>query len=1008
MTGDRCRPLSSRAVLLLAAAVLLAPACREEPATPSPPTRTTDAAAPQRLAAGDHLTRELHAGVVHRYDVELPADRLLRVIALQQGVDLELRLFDPDGGEVTVADRPIGSRGSEELLVAGAGRHRLEVTPYADPGDQVPEGALLGEYELLAEGLPADETTPIRVAAERACEWAVAQSGLAEHTRVLDAFDRCSEGLAAVGDLRRLARAEHDRATELGTQGEATLARHLESLEQAAELYAAAGEPHRALELELSASRALAEQGSPERAVETLRSLISRLDADRDTELLADALGMLGEIHSKGGRWDDALNALERARELPTRPSCAQMNRIAQRAVVFRRIGAFERARGPLDEAIAMGEELGCPSADRSVVLYRRGEIALAAGQLDEAADYATRAVEMSGRRQRATTRLFQGQVAVAAGRLDLAEQALGEARGLYAAARQPRSVAVCDLSLGELARRRGEPAKAVEIYRRSADYARARGDRPIEASALLGTTRTHLLAGDLEPALGSADRALAIVEEMRREPSGRTLRAELLASQHAVYDLRVEVLMRLGREAEAIHACEQARARSLLETLSGEAGELSPRAHRLRDRIDGIEERLLLDPEGSGAEALRRELDELDVELERERAHARPAPPVGRVLSAAEIQRTVDPGDLYLSFHLGDERGYLWLIDRQRIDSFELPARADLERLAHHAHEAAVGSFSTRRQRQEQAARALRQLSDALLSQAADRLAGAERLLVVPEGGLLYVPFAALPLPGGEERLIDRHELVILPSVSTLAEQRRRLAGRKPPAGTLAAVADPVFAVDDERLGDLRGGVRSRRRSGTALSRLPHTAAEVEQILGLLPDGARTHVLSGFDATAAAVRGGGLSGYRYVHLATHAQLSGDDPRLVFSLYAADGTPDPQGSLHSRDLYDLDLPADLVVLSACSTGLGEQIDGEGLVGFTQGFFTAGARRLLVSLWEVSDESTAELMRRFYEAHFARGLPPAAALAAAQRTMSRHERYAAPFHWAGFQLQGEPR
>ena len=120
------------------------------------------------------------------------------------------------------------------------------------------------------------------------------------------------------------------------------------------------------------------------------------------------------------------------------------------------------------------------------------------------------------------------------------------------------------------------------------------------------------------------------------------------------------------------------------------------------------------------------------------------------------------------------------------------------------------------------------------------------------------------------------------------------------------------------------------------------------------------------------------------------------------------GRPEANGFLHLADIYDLDLRADLVVLSACQSALGREVRGEGMMGMTRGFFYAGAERVLVSLWNVNDRVTVELMRRFYRGMLAEGLSPAAALRAAQNAIRRQERWRAPYYWAGFTLQGEWR
>jgi len=192
--------------------------------------------------------------------------------------------------------------------------------------------------------------------------------------------------------------------------------------------------------------------------------------------------------------------------------------------------------------------------------------------------------------------------------------------------------------------------------------------------------------------------------------------------------------------------------------------------------------------------------------------------------------------------------------------------------------------------------------------------------------------------------------------------------------------------------------------------ARLPYSRAEADAILAMAPPSSRLSAL-GFDASRETVLSGRLSTYRIVHFATHGVLDTAHPelsRIVLTQVDERGRPRGDGSLRAHEIYRLSLPADLVVLSACRTALGPQIRGEGLVGLTRGFLYAGARSVLVSLWEVDDRATAELMRLFYHHLLIRHQPPAAALRAAQTALCREPGWEAPTFWAGFVLQGDPR
>jgi CHAT domain-containing protein len=266
---------------------------------------------------------------------------------------------------------------------------------------------------------------------------------------------------------------------------------------------------------------------------------------------------------------------------------------------------------------------------------------------------------------------------------------------------------------------------------------------------------------------------------------------------------------------------------------------------------------------------------------------------------------------------------------------------------------------------------------------------------------------------------LIVVNEIMSLPSASAIAVQRKGLQGRKPAANAVAVIADPVFSSNDQRL---KSNARTDRVANTriiehladdsgklVIRRLPFTRQEAEQILAVSPRASNLKAVD-FKANRGTATGAELSKFRYVHFATHGYLDSERPDLsavVLSLVDEQGNPQ-DGFLRALEIYNLNLPAELVVLSACQTGLGKEIKGEGLVGLTRGFMYAGARRVVVSLWNVNDKATAELMTKFYTKMLKQGERPAAALRAAQVEMWKQKQWQSPYYWAAFTMQGEWR
>jgi CHAT domain-containing protein len=326
--------------------------------------------------------------------------------------------------------------------------------------------------------------------------------------------------------------------------------------------------------------------------------------------------------------------------------------------------------------------------------------------------------------------------------------------------------------------------------------------------------------------------------------------------------------------------------------------------------------------------------------------------------------------------------------------------------------------------------------LSRALLAPAKGALP-ARRIVLVPDGAVRYVPFAALPAPVTDgrpgARLIDDLEIVTLPSAATLVALRRSREAAPAPGRRLLVLADPVFAADDSRVrararvpaADARAGaatltasqqpetaalIRAAADAGLArFERLHFSRIEAGAIAALAPADQNLIALD-FKASRPWLLANDLSPYRVVHFATHGLLDSRRPGLsglVLSLVDEQGHPQ-DGFLRLNDIFGLRLNAELVVMSACQTALGKDIRGEGIIGLSRGFLHAGAPRVMASFWSVEDRATAELMKRFYGGYLRDRATPAAALRAAQASMARDSRWRAPYYWAAFTLEGEWR
>jgi CHAT domain-containing protein len=302
-------------------------------------------------------------------------------------------------------------------------------------------------------------------------------------------------------------------------------------------------------------------------------------------------------------------------------------------------------------------------------------------------------------------------------------------------------------------------------------------------------------------------------------------------------------------------------------------------------------------------------------------------------------------------------------------------------------------------------------------------------RIVVVADGALNYVPFQVLPAPlSNHEPLLARYEVINAPSASILGELRQE-AARRPPAGKLlAAFGDPVFASNYAQRKDANareeiGSPQTPENEGwrrasrdVEVNGDSFDPAVIQPLfyarreLAVLRDvaGKGTFMAADFDATRERLLHTDLTEFAILHFATHGILDPKRPEnsgLLLSTVNRSGQAQ-NGFVGLQDIYKLHAPVDLVVLSACRTGLGKDVRGEGLIGLTRGFMYAGASSVVASLWKVDDEATAELMKRFYTNMLQGGMTPAEALRAAQNSIRQEPQWSAPYYWAAFTLQGD--
>lgn len=575
---------------------------------------------------------------------------------------------------------------------------------------------------------------------------------------------------------------------------------------------------------------------------------------------------------------------------------------------------------------------------------------------------------------------------------------------------------------------------------------------------------------GHIHRSLGHNDEALVHyqnsihgIEQLRAGALNTEFgRAGLGVRGRSLYAEAADLLYDMHREADALTTAERGRARAFLDVLAesrtGLADERSPEQRQREDailaRISAVQkdlwkENLPADQQKKDKAELAAAEDDLEAfHLEVRRSNPRYASiQYPEPMNVAQIQTgLLDERTVLAEFLLGEKRSLVWVVTKNGLTTVVLPPRSEIEDqvtayrklLTQHA------SALTMNHSLEDVHRLGARLYSSLIQPIEPAIASQRALVIVPDGALSYLPFEALVTnsPRGASAasssyLVEKFAVRYGPSASALvtvqamnrkssAPQNMLLAFGDPsltptpsaptaassneatrsvsdsdhssslPASPAASVASPAFLADDYT------------ERGFSFTPLPYTRDEVLAISKLFPASQR-QVYLGADAREETVKSAKLEDFRYIHFASHGFIDEAKPGRSGIVLSRDPKSSEDGVLQMGEIMRLKLNADLVTLSACSTGLGKLVSGEGMLGLTRAFFYSGARNLTVSLWNVNDSATASLMKAYYE-NLKRGQPINVALQQAKLSLLRgsNPTWRQPYFWAPFILVGSDR
>lgn len=1005
----------------------------------------------------DFLEREITGEQQHIYSVDLDYGQFFFLNVQQLGTDVAIQLFDIDGSMLVETNTPDLLLGPEPLywIVEQTGIYRIVIKP-TEPT------ATSGKYSIMyevREKKPLDfhyvEAQKYLAEAQKLSH----QGGRRNLEKSITYYNEAAKHWNKVGQVER-------EAVCINLLGSSTY--YLNDVKGALNYYQQALqlalEP--ALRVDILTNAGIMNDilGNKRKAIEYLEEALD-VSEKIGNKGVANIFNSLGVLYSDSGNQEKALffcsQALTASRNVGTRIDVASS--LHNIGLVLSRCGYTDKSIKFSRQSLAIWEELG----DIRNKIYSLNQLArayLRDSDLDMAFALYIQSLDLF--KEIGETRELREKIITMFGIADIyyLKKNYQEALGYLDDALNIAVRSKDKISEISILHRQGivyfglcDQKKALEKYAKAYELSDSIDNKTFQANILYSRASCYHKFNDLDSALDDVKRGVSLIENIRLDFSDQQLKIFYLASVNEFYKLYIDLLMQQhekepnkGYNIQALYVHELCQARTLVEfiqeaqinTRDGVSKELINKERELVGKINENTENLikLINSETysvNDKNVLEKLSTELDLELKQIQLKIRQANPSyfavqnNKSLNLEQIQKLLDEETILLEYAIGKNSSYLWLISNKTITSYKLPGREEIGEAVDPVL-TYYGTFfrpsdesETDRKRNTAKEKlfvaAANNFSQMILGNVASQL-GNKRLLIVPDGVLQYIPFSGLPDPtvkvvnNNFSPLVVNHEIVIIPSASAMVSLRNLFAGRKAATKSIMVLADPIFSAADERLAinankkqilEQKSEVSlTRAFYGHAdLRRLVAAGQEATNIKDIYPDAT---VAIGTKANLSLATSPEVSEYRIIHYSTHGFLNPVQPELsglVLSLFNDQGK-EQSGYLTANHIYNLRLNADLVVLSACQTGLGKQVKGEGILGLTRAFMFAGTKRIIFSLWNVNDKSTTDLMTKFYNAIKNDGLTPAAALRKAQIDMWKDKKWHAPYYWAAFQIQGE--
>jgi CHAT domain-containing protein len=712
---------------------------------------------------------------------------------------------------------------------------------------------------------------------------------------------------------------------------------------------------------------------------EALRIQIGDLAGlSRTQSLKAGSYLALGEMLNNSGKYPEALENLEKALEINRSINARSGigDALNQLGFVYSNLGEYSTAVEKINEAAGIIKEEN--DTTRLAGIYNHlGIVLQMSGRMEKALEYFNKSLKIFEESKdqinaeallsNLGTLFFDTKDYVTA--KDYQLKALKISREIKDKEREVN----CLLNLGNVYTLLEMRDDAMLSYKAGLDIATSLDSPDLLWKLIAGMAENYERVKEYEKAIALNDSALKILEKMRSTLQSEEQKASFMARERFAFEYVINMLSDFyekdktkGYDIKAFQYAERSKSRVLLELLTESAANLNKR-------------------NGQKSEALKN-----------------PQP-----VSFEEAQAVcTDKNMVILEYSVGDSSSCLWVITRSAHQLYKLPG---IKALQEQIESFRFSLLNPDRSNYDFFTKGGYSLYQELLQPAEPYFTKKCKLIIIPDGILNYLPFEVLLTDnkgigakvsyGNLPYLVKKYPVSYAQSASVL---KSLLAERKkdkeiyPGDKKLIAFGDPVYENEND----------SSHASAKAYKRLEYSAKEIENIASFFKKG-NVEIYLRDDATEENVkREGELKKFNYIHFATHGIIDESKPDFSSLVLTRNNNSEEDGFLRASEIFNLNLNADLVVLSACQTGLGKLIRGEGMVGLTRAFMYAGTPTLMVSLWSVSDISTATLMGEFYRNLVKEKLSKTDALRKAQLSMLGNEKFAHPFYWAPFVLVGD--